>query len=202
MTCPDPSHDDGALPESSLALLARAKAGDQAALDLLLARYRPRLRRWAHRRLPTWARDLSDTDDLVQETLVKTIRNLEAFVVEADSGLQNYLRYAIGNAIRDEVRKARRRPEFKELDPSMPDETPSPLERAVGRRRLARYEAALAQLPPDEKEAVVARLEFGFTHSELAAALGKRTPDAARKLCCKAIARLVAIMDQAQLDQG
>jgi DNA-binding GntR family transcriptional regulator len=41
---------------------------------------------------------------------------------------------------------------------------------------------------------VVARLEFGFTHSELAAALGKRTPDAARKLCQKAIARLLLIM--------
>ena len=34
-------------PESSLDLLARVKAGDQSALEALIARYRPRLVRWA-----------------------------------------------------------------------------------------------------------------------------------------------------------
>jgi RNA polymerase sigma-70 factor, ECF subfamily len=201
-----PSHpeleDSASQPESSLALLARAQAGDPAALEALLARYRPRLRRWAHRRLPTWARDLADTDDLVQDTLVKALRNLQGFVAVGDAGLQNYLRSAVGNAIRDELRKARRRPAIAGLDPSLVSDAPSPLERAVGRRRLARYEAALAQLRPEEREAVVARLEFGFTHSELAAALGKRTPDAARKLCQKAIAQLLVIMRQTNPDES
>jgi RNA polymerase sigma factor (sigma-70 family) len=192
---PSPETDDVSGPDSSLALLARAQAGDSAALETLLARYRPRLRRWAHRRLPDWARGLTDTDDLVQETLLKTIRNLGAFVPHSDTGLQNYLRTAVGNALRDEIRKARKRPPMVALDDSRPSEEPTPLERAVGRLRLARYEAALARLSPEEREAVVGRLEFGFTHGDLAAALGKRTPDAARKLCQKAIAKLVAIMD-------
>jgi RNA polymerase sigma factor (sigma-70 family) len=184
--------------ESSLALLERAQAGDQAALDLLLHRYRPRLRRWAHRRLPVWARDLADTDDVVQNTLVKAVRNLGAFVPIEGAGLQNYLRTAVGNAIRDEIRKARKRPQFAELDPAWPSAGPSPLERAVGRRRLERYETSLTRLSAEERDAVVARLEFGFTHGELAAVLGKRTPDAARKLCQKAIARLLVLMDEAR----
>ena len=54
-------------PESSVELLERARAGDSDALDRLLGRYLPRLRRWASGRLPRRARDLSDTDDLVQE---------------------------------------------------------------------------------------------------------------------------------------
>jgi len=195
MSAQPESDDLAALPESSITLLTRARVGDHAALDALLVRYRPRLKRWAHGRLPTWARDLAETDDLVQDTLVKAIRNLDRFVVsESGAGFQNYLRLAIGNAIRDEIRKARRRPPSGDLDPSLPSDGPSPLERAVGKRRLARYEAALAQLDADEREAVVARLEFGFTHSELAAVLGKRTADAARKLCQKAIDRLVRIM--------
>jgi RNA polymerase sigma-70 factor, ECF subfamily len=193
-------HVDDAVPESSLALLKRAQAGDQSALDALLMRYRPRLRHWAHRRLPRWARDLADTDDLVQDTLVKAIRNLDGFVGDSEDGFQNYLRLAIGNAIRDEVRKTRRRPTVTGLDPSAPSDEPSPLERAIGRRRLARYEEALARLSPDDREAVVARLEFGFTHSELAAALGKRTPDAARKACQKAIAQLLSIMATLESD--
>jgi RNA polymerase sigma factor (sigma-70 family) len=189
-----PPDADDALPESSVMLLRRAQAGDQSALETLLVRYRPRLRRWAHRRLPRWARDLADTDDLVQDTLIKAVRNLDHFVTESKDGFQNYLRLAIGNAIRDEMRKAGRRPTTTELDPSLRSDMPSPLEHAVGRTRLARYEVALARLTSEEREAVVARLEFGFTHSELAAALGKRTPDAARKLCQKAIAQLLAVM--------
>ena len=57
----------------------------------------------------TAARDLSETDDLVQDTLTKTVRNLTGFVADGEAGFQNYVRPAIGNAIRDEIRKARRR---------------------------------------------------------------------------------------------
>ena len=182
--------------ESSLSLLARAQAGDHAALDLLIERYRPRLRRWAHHRLPPWARDLADTDDLVQETLLSTVRNLQGFTPEHAAGFQNYIRTAIANAVRNHVRRARRRKLSVGLDSEIPSDERSPLEQAVGRQRIARYESALAQLEPDEREAVVARLEFGFTHLELAAALGKATPDAARKLCRKSIDKLLALMQQ------
>jgi RNA polymerase sigma-70 factor (ECF subfamily) len=40
-------------------------------------RYLPRLRRWATGRLPPAARGLLDTEDIVQETIVKTIRNID-----------------------------------------------------------------------------------------------------------------------------
>src|SRR5262245_59115052 len=92
--------------ESSVALLERAQAGDKSALDALLARYGPRLRRWAHRRLPVSTRDLSDTDDLVQDTLIKALRHVEGFKATGDAGFQSYLRAAVANAIRDEFRKA------------------------------------------------------------------------------------------------
>jgi hypothetical protein len=50
---------------SSLTLLQRAQAGDRAALDSLIARYLPRLQRWASGRLPRWARDMADMQALV-----------------------------------------------------------------------------------------------------------------------------------------
>ena len=67
---PDPPDDA----HSSLCLLQQAQAGDQDALNRLVARYLPRLKRWAAGRLPVWARDLSDTQDLVQETLVRAFQ--------------------------------------------------------------------------------------------------------------------------------
>lgn len=60
--------------ESTLSLLARARAGDQVALNDLFARFSPALRRWASGRLPRSARDLADTGDLVQEALLSTFR--------------------------------------------------------------------------------------------------------------------------------
>jgi RNA polymerase sigma factor (sigma-70 family) len=201
MEQPSAAHDRvSSSAESTLTLLTRARAGDRSALEILFTRYRPRLLRWAHRRLPAWARDLSETDDLVHDTLLKTFRNLDGFIPEHDRGFQHYLRLAIGNAVRDEIRKARTRPAITALDPSHPCDAPSPLERALGQHRLARYEAALERLSSEEREAVVARLEFGFTHRELADALGKSTPDAARKVCHRALARLLALMQERPTD--
>ena len=59
-------------PESTFHLLDRARAGDQEALERLFERHVKPLQRWARGRLPRWARDLADTDDLVQDTLLRT----------------------------------------------------------------------------------------------------------------------------------
>jgi hypothetical protein len=61
-----PSLDPAAA--SSLTLLERVKGGDSHALNGLLQHYLPRLIRWASGRVPRWARDMPDTEDLVQET--------------------------------------------------------------------------------------------------------------------------------------
>ena len=60
-------------------LLARARDGDEAALERLFERYLPRLQRWARGRLPSWARDMADTHDLVQDTLLRTFRKIDGF---------------------------------------------------------------------------------------------------------------------------
>lgn len=106
--------DQSSTRESSLTLLEQAPAGDGAALDALLARYRPRPVRWARRRLPQSARDLADTEDLIQNALIKAIRNIEGFVSSGPTGFQNYLRLSVSNAIRDELRKASRRPAHRD----------------------------------------------------------------------------------------
>src|SRR5215813_2019112 len=46
---------------ASLELLARARSGDANALNDLCARYLPRMQKWAHGRLPAWARGALDT---------------------------------------------------------------------------------------------------------------------------------------------
>jgi RNA polymerase sigma-70 factor (ECF subfamily) len=180
--------------QSSLTLLARAQAGDRVALESLIARYLPRLQRWASGRLPRWARDTADTQDLVQETLFQTFKKIEKFDARGEGALFAYLRQAILNRIRDELRRAKRRPDMTEIDAHAQDQGLSPLEDAIGREAIERYERALATLRQEDREAVVARIELGYTNEEIAGLLGKPSANAARMAVERAIVRLAKEM--------
>ena len=180
--------------ESTVHLLERARRGDKTAVDALFARCLPRLRRWASGRLPRWARDLSDTHDLVQETLLQTFKRVKTFEARGEGAFQAYLRQALLNRIRNELRRFRRRPEATNLDSNQVAGGPSPLESAIGREAVERYEEALSELKPNERELIVARIEMGYDYEELAEAFSRPTPDAARKAVQRALVRLVEAM--------
>jgi RNA polymerase sigma factor (sigma-70 family) len=175
--------------ETTLDLLARVHEGDEAALGDLISRYLPGLRRWTSGRLPGWARRVSDTDDLVQETLIRAFQKLGDFDYRGEGALLAYLRQAILNRIRSEIRSARRRPPAEALSDDVEATDPSPLEAAIGVDAVEQYESALARLRPDEREAIVARIELGLTYVELAEVLGKPSPDAARMAVTRALVR-------------
>ena len=182
--------------ESTLHLIERARTGDQDALDRLFARHSAPLRRWATGRLPKWARDVADTDDLVQETLLRTFKRIEEFEPRGVGALQAYLRQAVLNAIREELRRKGRRPDATGLDGLEADSNLSPLEQAIGAETVDRYERALSRLKDTEREVIIGRLEMGYTYDELAEALGKPTAEAARKSAQRALVRLVEEMDR------
>jgi RNA polymerase sigma-70 factor (ECF subfamily) len=189
---------DASEAEASVQLIRRAQAGDEDALNQLLARYLPRLKRWATGRLPQWARDLADTHDLVQETVIRAFRRMEHFEPRGDGALQAYLRQILANRIREELRRAGRRPAAATLDEDQPDDSASPLERSIGQQAVERYERALERLRPQDREAIVTRVELGCTYEEVAVALGKPTANAARSAVQRAMLRLI---DEMRHDQ-
>src|SRR2546426_7625178 len=154
--------------ESTVRLIARARAGDELALGQLFARHLRPLQRWASGRLPTWARDTADTDDLVQDTLLQTFKRIDVFDPRHAGALQAYLRQAVLNRIRDELRRKGRRPDMTGLDDLDIAAGQSPLELAIGHESVQRYERALDRLKPEEREASIARLELGHSYDELA----------------------------------
>ena len=112
--------------ESTFHLLGQARAGDQEALERLFARHLKPLQRWARGRLPTWARDLADTDDLVQDTLAQTFKrsNTSSRAVSA-----RCRRTPSGGAQSHPQRVAAERIEVGSGE--------SPLEQAIGREALS-----------------------------------------------------------------
>jgi RNA polymerase sigma-70 factor (ECF subfamily) len=183
--------------ESTFHLLERARAGDQQAMERLFAVHLKPLQRWARGRLPKWARDLADTDDLVQDTLLQTFKRIEDFEPRRVGALQAYLRQAVLNRIRNELRRKGREPHATDVDGIEVESAESPLEQAIGREAVERYEAALHRLTTEEREAIIARVEMGYSYEELAEALGKPTPDAARKAARRALVRLAEEMKRA-----
>jgi RNA polymerase sigma factor (sigma-70 family) len=183
--------------ESSFELIRRAQQGDADALNRLLERYMPRLRRWARGRLPDYARDLGDTNDLVQDVVTRTFRNFTNFEQRGEGALQAYLRQALMNRIRDEVRRTIRYPNREDLDPEMPGKGRSPLEAAIGQQAIERYEHALARLHDIERQAVIARLELGYSYAEVAALVNKPTAGAARVAISRAVSKLARYMAEA-----
>jgi RNA polymerase sigma-70 factor (ECF subfamily) len=180
--------------ESTLSLLARARAGDEQATNDLFARYGPAIRRWASGRLPRWARDLAETSDLVQDTLLRTFKRLGDFDHRGEGAFFAYLRQALMNRVRDELRRVERLPGPAPLDDQLADPGHSPLVEAIGAEALDRYDRALDRLSEDERELITARVELSLTYAEIAAACGKPSPDAARMAVGRALVRLAEEM--------
>ena len=76
------------------------------------------------------------------------------------------------------------------------DRTASPLDTAIGHEAVERYEAALARLRPEDREAVVVRIEMDGTYQDVAQALGKPSADAARMAVTRALLRLAEEMSR------
>ena len=188
---------DGAAADRTVDLLARGREGDRDAIDQLFSRHIPLLRRWASGKLPRWARDIADTPDLVQETAFQTFTHLDTFEPRGDGALQAYLRQALINRIRNELRRAATRPAPVGLDSAAPATDTSPYEAALARETSERYEAGLAQLSPEDRDAIVTRVEFGLSYAEVAEALGKPSADAARMTVVRALVKLARTMNGA-----
>jgi RNA polymerase sigma factor (sigma-70 family) len=167
---------------------------DRLATELLFRRIRPVLRRWARGRLPPHARELCETDDLVQDTLAAALRNLDEFEPRHPGALLAYLRLGLMNRLRDEVRRARRRGLAVELPLDCPDCASSPLDQVLGRAELLRYQSALRRLRTEHREAILWRIEGQCSYEELAVALGKPSANAARVAVRRALMRLAKEM--------
>jgi RNA polymerase sigma-70 factor (ECF subfamily) len=183
---------------TSTDLLRRAQAGDRHALGSLIQLYMPRLRAWARGRLPSGAREIIDTQDLVQETMIAAVRNLQRIEIRGEGALQAYLRTILANRITDHHRRAVRRPGIEELASDLPANGASPLEEAIGAEALDRYERALERLGEDDRHAIILRIELCRDYDEIASALDKSSASSARMAVSRALSRLAREMRDAR----
>ena len=142
----------------------RATASDEA-VELLCRRYLPRLRRWARGRLPAAVRGAFDTEDLVQDSFIKVLRNLK--------GLRPGAQWSVPRLRRGEPSETASSTTTGEpgvLPARCPSATawtrqPRHWSGYSGRERIAKYEEALEQLSAKDRDLVFSRFEIGLKHA-------------------------------------
>jgi RNA polymerase sigma-70 factor (ECF subfamily) len=150
--------------------VAAAQAGDRDALDALLHRHHDRVRALCRRMCGNDA----DADDATQETLIAVVRGLPAF--DGRSAFATWAHRVATNACLDELRRRGRRPtpwaEPDDLATPFPGPGglggPEPADAVVVRLDL---DAALAQLAPEVRAAVVLRDLCGYDYAAIAGIL-------------------------------
>jgi len=189
------TQDSGGSLESTAVLVERIRDGDAGAREEFAEIYLPLLRRWAHGRIPAGARSMAETDDLVQLTLMKSLDRLDELELRRPGSMLAYLRTVLLNAIRREIR----RPEHRNPRGTLQQAEAASF--AGGDPKTSRdldllldYERALGLLKPETREAVILRMEFGFSYAEIAAALNRSSADAVRMLISRALLRLAEEM--------
>ena len=169
-------------------LVARARAGDLAAFEDLVARYQSRAVRLA------WTLAGGDAEDAVQEAFVKAYRSLDRF--RPGASFRPWLFTIVANEARNRRRSAGRRERLAIRVGSItgPDVAPtSPEDEAVAADRRRRLAAAIETLGERDREVIACRWFAGLTESEMAVVLACR-PGTVKSRLSRALERLRAAL--------
>jgi RNA polymerase sigma-70 factor, ECF subfamily len=191
---PDPSLANST---ASAELVSRFQAGDAEALERLWTRYLPRLKKWAHGRLPRASQASAlDTDDLVQEAFIRSLAHLRTWQPKGGQSVPAYFKTIILNQVRDHLRQTARRPTRSLEGGHEPvDDQSSPLEQLLGGETLERYQTALMGLRTADQEMVLAVVELRLSDTEVTELFQKPTIRAARMARGRALAKLARAME-------
>lgn len=157
-------------------LVARVKAGDKAAFDLLVLKYQRKILRLLSRML----RDQSEIEDVMQEAFIKAYRALPQF--RGDSAFYTWLYRIAINTARNWMASQSRRPSsprlhqsednetFDEIDNLIDNNTPESL---LASREIAEsVNETIQALPAELRTAIVLREIEGLSYEEIAQAMG------------------------------
>jgi len=193
----------------TLQLVRRVQGGDRAALQPLFERYYERVRRIVRVRLGAPLRRRLDSGDIVQETFLAALQGFGRFDLRDEAALIHWLSVLAENRIRDaaDFHGAGKRAAGREvplgvtdrsgsvrIEPAAAGPGPGPAENVAHDEQVERLEAALSALPADLREIVLLRDYAGMSWDDIAARVGRPSPDAARMAHGKALLQLAARM--------
>jgi RNA polymerase sigma-70 factor (ECF subfamily) len=140
------------------ALIGRARAGDEAAFEAIVAHFQQPLFRYLY----GFVGDVEEARDLTQETFLRAYRSLGQ--LEDARSLRSWLYQIAHNQACSLLRRLRLRHMFSQRHmaaPASPDE-----------HERAQVAAALSRVPAEQRAPLLLHIMGGFTYAEIAGLLG------------------------------
>lgn len=164
-------------PDEEPVLIARFKAGEEAALEQIISTYKGALYGYIYR----FVNDASEAEDILSLTFVKAWNGRDRY--EPRARFQTWLYTIAGNLCRDHARKQKRHPadfaakwtEFDEAatpDLRVGPAAENPAENAARREDATALRHAIDELPHDLKTALVLFSLEGYSQEEAALRAG------------------------------
>lgn len=170
-----------------------ATAGDEGALDRMVARFLPRLHAFVRVQMGAGLRRREASADVVQSVCRELLEGRERFEFRGEGAFLSWLLKAAMNKLRERARFFDRQRRAIDREQPLPDGAAyaglSPSGEVMGKEEVERLEQALSELPDDYREIVVLARIVGMSHQDIADHLG-RTKPSVRNALGRAITRL------------
>jgi RNA polymerase sigma-70 factor (ECF subfamily) len=189
---------------STFTLLEKAKAGDRDALSRAFEKHARRLAVLVHFKMGQRAREFSEVEDVVQETMLRAFRDIARFQYQSPGSFLRWLSAIADHAIIDRLRYRNRdrragheepfRSESNPLGPE-PTDTKTPSRLLGQQEALQRLLDRLNLLPGDYRHAILMAKIEGLSTAEMAERMGK-SREAVALLVYRAVKRFRAICEE------
>jgi RNA polymerase sigma-70 factor (subfamily 1) len=194
--------DGGAL-SRSIELVGLIQQGDREALDELLERYKPRLRRIIRVKMGSRLQRYLDEDDILQEVFLIAMRKGQDFELRSHAGILQWLARIAQNEISSKVEfyKAQKRDQGREVPIRadsgtghgvlVPGPQATPSQEALRAEFEELVDSYVEELEPSDYREVVLRRDYYQEEWEgIRAAMGRPTIEAIQELYRRAHKRL------------
>jgi len=181
-------------------------AGDRAALDRLLARYRPELQAFVECRLDPRLGGRLDASDVVQEALVEVVRRMDDFLHRRPMPFHLWVKKTAYERLSNLQRNHRRARRAVGREAVLPERSSlllagplvqgvSPSEQVIAQEQAQRISRAVAELSEADREILLMRHAERLPYEDVACLLDV-TPAAARKRYGRALIRLQEVLTE------
>lgn len=158
------------LPGDELALIQKAKRGDNEAFSQLVRIHQKRIYRLAYRFCP----DHDTADELAQETFVKAYTSLQTFREEFK--FSSWLGAIATNLALNHLKRQKRQVSMEDYPiqeiVSDPNPRSNPVENLTEKEMRSKLEEEVEKLPPEFKAAFILRVHEELSYEQIAERLG------------------------------
>lgn len=173
--------------KTTLALVKKAKSGDEAAFNLLLGRYMQRVLRTVRMRLGPMLRGRLESMDIVQEVMIRAIKGFEQFEARDEAAFLHWINKLVQNEIinkaeyhhaikrtpeREVVQKEKSTNERSFLSNIPADSIYRPSVPLQLKEEYLKLEAALDGLSENHREVIIMRQYEGMSFKDIGAKIG------------------------------